>query len=81
MKFNTQYLFALVFAGVGIFQITKGNWLEATLYLLAGAAFTFNTLATAPGLLKYRKPLVIVTWTLIILTALVFLWVLQFRYL
>ncbi|HYG20398.1 MAG TPA: hypothetical protein VD816_15775 [Ohtaekwangia sp.] len=81
MKFNTQYLFALVFFGVGIFQITKGNGMEASLYLLAGASFAFNTLATEPGLAGYRKPLVIVTWTLIILTALVFLWVLQFRYL
>lgn len=76
-----QYLFGLIFIGVGIYQLIKMDLLEACLYLLAGTAFVFNTLATEPRFVAYKKPLVIVTWVLIITVGILFLYLLQFKYL
>ena len=76
-----QYLFGLIFIGVGIYQLVKHDMLEACLYMVAGAAFVFNTLATEPGLFNYKNPLVIVTWTLIIAAGILFLYLLQFKFL
>lgn len=76
-----QYLFGLIFLGVGIFQLIKRDMLEASLYIVAGAAFVFNTLATEPRLFNYKKTLVIITWTLIIAAGVLFLYLLQFKYL
>lgn len=76
-----QYVFGLIFLGVGIYQLVKNDMLEATLYLIAGAAFIFNTLATEPNLFKYKKMLVILTWTLIIAAGVLFLYLLQFKFL
>lgn len=75
-----QYLFAVIFLGIGAYQLYKKDYLEAALYLLAGSAFLFNTLTTEPSLFSYKKILVIITWVLIIVTALVFLYVMQFKY-
>ncbi len=76
-----QYLFGLIFVGVGIYQLVGRDLLEASLYLVAGAAFVFNTLATEPSLFQFRKILVIVTWTLIIGAGILFLYLLQFKFL
>ena len=76
-----QYLFGILFIGFGIYQLVKNDGLEAVLYMTAGAAFIFNTVATEPSLLRFKKPLVVVTWMLIIATGLLFLWLLQFKYL
>ncbi|HEY9007535.1 hypothetical protein [Ohtaekwangia sp.] len=76
-----QYLFGAIFFAVGIYQLYRNDFLEAALYLLAALSFVFNTLATEPKLLAYKKMLVIITWSLIIITALVFLYVLQFKFL
>ena len=62
-----QYLFGVIFVAVGIYQLVKQDTLEATLYIIAGAAFIFNTLAGEPKLSNYSKILVIVTWALIII--------------
>lgn len=78
---NRQYLFALIFMGVGIYQMTKGDVVEASLYLFAGSAFIFNALASEARLQQYKKLLAIITWVLIIVTGLLFLWVIQFKYL
>ena len=78
---NRQYLFGLIFIAVGIYQSTIRDWLEFALYTLAGLAFIVNSLTMEPRLLKYKKPLVIVSWILIISTGVLFLYLLQFKYL
>ncbi len=76
-----QYLFGLIFIGVGIYQVVKQDMLEASLYLVAGSAFIFNTLASDPKFDKHKKALVIITWILIISAGILFLYLLQFRFL
>lgn len=76
-----QYLFGAIFFAVGLFQLYQRDFLEAALYLLAGLSFAFNTLAGEPKLLAYKKTIVIITWVLMITTGLVFLYVLQFKFL
>lgn len=81
MNANTrQYLFGAIFLLVGFYQLYQRDYLEASLYLLAALSFMFNTLAAEPRLAAYKKPLVIITWTLMIATGLVFLYVLQFKF-
>jgi hypothetical protein len=76
-----QYLFGAIFLAVGLYHIYRRDYLEASLYLLAGLSFVFNMLASEPKLIAYKKTLVIITWSLMIITALVFLYVLQFKFL
>lgn len=75
-----QYLFALVFMGVGAYQLYRQDYVEASLYFLAGLAFLFNTLTSEPRLFQYKKTLVAVTWVLIVVTGLAFLYLMQFKY-
>jgi hypothetical protein len=82
MKSRTrQYLFAALFIGFAIYQAVIGDWLEFCLYGVAGLAFIVNTLTFEPKLYPYKKMLVITTWVLIGATGLLFLWMLQFKYL
>jgi hypothetical protein len=74
-----QYGFVAVFIAIGIYQIVKGDYLESSLYFVASLAFILNNLASEPSLIPYKKALVIATWITIGLTALLFLWVLQFN--
>ena len=76
-----QYFFGLIFLGFGIYQLVKKDMLEAALYMIAGAAFIFNTLASEPGLAQYKKVVVIITWVLIISAGILFLYLLQFKFL
>ena len=76
-----QYLFAFIFLGVGIYQLYKQDYLEASLYFLAGVAFISNTLTLEPKLFSYKRVLIPITWTLIIMTAILFLYLMQFKYL
>ena len=76
-----QYLFGLIFLGVGLYQFVKKDILEASLYLTAGAAFIFNTMATEPSFHQYKKGLVIITWTLMVVAGILFLYLLQFKFL
>jgi len=76
-----QYLFGLIFIGVGTYQLVVGDWLEFSLYGLAGAAFIVNALTMEARLVGYRKPLVIMSWVLIGATGILFLYLLQFKYL
>jgi hypothetical protein len=82
MKSQTrQYLFGTVFIAFGIYQVVKLDYLEASLYSIAGLAFIFNTLTFEPKLADYKKPLVIITWGLIGATGILFLYLLQFKFL
>ena len=76
-----QYLFGLIFIGVAIFQLTIRDMLEFSLYGLAGLAFIVNALTLEPRLTPYKKPLVIFSWLLIGVTGILFLYLLQFKYL
>lgn len=76
-----QYLFGLIFIGVGIYQVSAGDLLEFSLYGMAGTAFIVNALTLEPRLSAYKKPLVVFSWVLIIATAILFLYMIQFKYL
>jgi len=76
-----QYLFGLIFIGVGIYQLVIKDYLEFSLYFIAGLAFVVNALTFEPKLFKYKKPLVIFAWLLIGTTGILFLYLLQFKYL
>jgi hypothetical protein len=78
-NFNTQYLFSGFFLLFGAYQMYEGAWLEASLYTLAALAFIFNSLASHKKFERHKKVLVIITWTLMIATALLFVWFLQFK--
>ena len=75
-----QYGFAVIFLGVGIFQLVHHDAMEATLYLLGAFAFVVNNLASNPKLTAYKKPLVITTWVLIAAVGILFLYMLQFKH-
>lgn len=77
---NRQYLFGLIFIGVGIYQLTVKDYLEFSLYAVAGLSFIVNTLTLEPKLIVYKKNLVIVSWVLIITTGLLFLYLIQFKW-
>lgn len=76
-----QYLFGLIFFGFGIYEFMKDDPLEASVYLTAGAAFITNNLISEPRLHRFRKMLVAITWVLIIAASIIFLYVLQFKFL
>lgn len=76
-----QYFFGLIFLAVGVYQLVIGDLLEFSLYALAGTAFIVNCMTMEPGLARYKTPLVIVSWLLIGATGILFLYLLQFKYL
>jgi hypothetical protein len=76
-----QYLFGLIFFGFGVYEFKKNDPLEASVYLTAGLAFIFNNLVSEPRLYNYKRTLVIITWILIIAASVIFLYVLQFKFL
>lgn len=76
-----QYLFGLIFVGVAVYQLTINDTLEFSLYALAGLAFIVNAMTMEPRLMPYKKPLVIFSWLLIAVTGILFLYLLQFKYL
>lgn len=78
---SRQYLFGLIFLGVGIYQLTVKDYLEFGLYSLAGTSFIVNSLTMEPRLTSVKKPLVVVSWILIGATGILFLYLLQFKYL
>jgi hypothetical protein len=78
---NRQYLFGVIFLSVGIYQFIIKDWLEFALYSFAGLSFIVNSLTMEPALLRYKHPLVVVSWVLIISTGILFLYLLQFKYL
>lgn len=76
-----QYLFGALFVAVGIYQFILHEYLETALYSLAGIAFIVNAMTLEARFAAYRKPLVILTWLLIAATGILFLYLLQFKYL
>ena len=77
---NRQYLFGLIFIIFGGYQIFKNHdYLESSLYMVAGLSFVFNATTTEPKLIAYKKVLVLITWALIIAAGILFLYLLQFK--
>jgi hypothetical protein len=76
-----QYLFGAIFIAVGVYQLVIADYLEFCLYALAGLAFIVNALTLEQRMIHYKKPLVIVSWILIGATGILFLYMLQFKYL
>lgn len=76
-----QYLFGGIFLAVAAFEYTRGDYLEMSFYCIAGAAFIINGLSLEPRLVAYKKVLVIIAWVLIISTAVMFLYVIQKKFL
>jgi hypothetical protein len=76
-----QYLFGGLFLAFGIYQAIVGDFLEFSLYGIAGLAFILNASTFEARLLPYKKPLVIITWLFIAATGILFLYLLQFKYL
>ena len=75
-----QYLFGSIFFAVGIYHLWITEYLEASLYCLAGLAFIVNTLTSEPRLAAQKKVLVAISWILIIATSVLFLYLLQSRF-
>lgn len=75
-----QYLFGLIFLGVGMYQLTKRDLLEFALYTVAGLSFIVNALSLEPKLIVYKKTLVALSWILIITTGLLFFYLIQFKW-
>jgi hypothetical protein len=74
------YLFGIALLGIGIYQIFKKDFVEFSLYATAGLSFVVNGLTNESSLAKFKKPLVIVSWIFIGATALLFLYLLQFKF-
>jgi len=74
-----HYVFGIGFFALGLYQLYVQDFAEAALYFLAGLSFTFNTLASDVRLLRFKKVLTVTTWVLIFITALLFLYLLQFK--
>ena len=77
---HRQYLFGLIFIGVGIYQLTVADYLEFSLYVVAGLSFIINALTLEPKLVAHKKNLVILSWVLIITTGLLLLYLIQFKW-
>lgn len=75
-----QYLFGLIFIGVGVYQLTIKDSLEFSLYSIAGLSFIVNALTLEPKLIAHKRNLVIVSWILIITTGLLFFYLIQFKW-
>jgi hypothetical protein len=73
------YLFGIALLGIGIYQIFKNDLVEFSLYATAGLSFVINGLTNEASLAKFKKPLVIVSWIFIGATAVLFLYLLQFK--
>lgn len=78
---SRQYLFGLIFIGVAVYYAVRRDYMEVTLYSLAGLSFIVNSLTMEPRIAAYRKPLVVFSWLLIAVTGILFLYMLQFKYL
>jgi hypothetical protein len=78
---SSQYIFGAIFLGLAIYQMIIQDTFEVLLYALAGITFIINALSMEPRLGSYKKPLVIISWLLIAATGILFLWMLQFKYL
>lgn len=77
-KFITrEYGFSALFYALSVYNLLKPDYLEMTLYLMAGTAFALMGLTKEGKFIKHKKIIDVVLWTLIIFTALYFLFMLR----
>ena len=76
-----QYLFGLIFIGFALYQaINNKDYLEFSLYFTAGLAFIANAMTFETRLEQYKKELIIITWSLILTTGVILLYLIQFKW-
>ncbi|QOI96619.1 MAG: hypothetical protein HRU69_03550 [Flammeovirgaceae bacterium] len=75
-----QYLFGSIFIAFGLYQLYISDYLEFWLYALAGSAFIVNALTNEPRLERVKKLLVILAWLLIVATAILFFYLLRYKF-
>lgn len=75
------YLWGAALIAFGAYNLYQGDAFEFALYALAGVTFIINALPYQPALLPYRRILVIASWIFIFATAVLFLYMLQFKFL
>lgn len=75
-----QYLFGSIFIVFGGYQFYISDLLEFSLYVCAGSAFICNALVAEPKLQSWKKPLVFITWGLIIAATLLFFYLLRYKF-
>ncbi|MBT1703576.1 hypothetical protein [Chryseosolibacter indicus] len=76
-----HYLFGVIFIVIAIIQLIRKEYLEFSLYAVAGVTFIVNTLTSEAKLYHIKKQLVILTWILMVVTGILFLYLLQAEYL
>ena len=74
------YLFAAGLLAVAIYQVAQNDLLESSLYFCAALTFAVNGLTGEPTLAAHKKILVIVSWLLIGASAVLFLYLMQFKF-
>jgi hypothetical protein len=74
-----QYLFGALFFCAGLYQAYIHDYIEFSLFAVAGLTFVVNALTFEPKLKPYKKTLVIFSWILIFTTGILFLYLLQFK--
>jgi hypothetical protein len=74
------YLFAAALFVVAIYQVMQKDLLESSLYFCAALTFVVNGLTGEPKFAAQKKPLTIVSWLLIVVTAVLFLYLMQFKF-
>jgi hypothetical protein len=77
---SRQYIFGLIFIAFGAYQLYLPSYLEFSLYASAGAAFICNALVSEPRLHAHKKILVIITWMLIVAAAVLFFYLIRYKY-
>jgi hypothetical protein len=75
-----SYIFGVALLAIGFYQVYLKDFLEFALYGLAGIAFIVNALTYEPALERFKKSLVIASWIFILATGVMFLYVLQFKF-
>ncbi|MDL5047658.1 hypothetical protein QQ054_16705 [Oscillatoria amoena NRMC-F 0135] len=75
-----QYVFGSIFIMFGIYQLYINDLLEFWLYTLAGAAFIVNALTGEVRLEQYKKPLIVLSWLLIVATGILFFYLLRYKF-
>jgi hypothetical protein len=74
------YLYGAALFAVGIYQVVQKDLLESSLYFCAALTFALNGMTSEPSFAAYKKALTIASWIFIIATAVLFLYLMQFKF-
>jgi hypothetical protein len=76
-KLSTQYLVGIAMLFFSLYQLSKPDFWEATLYLSAGLAFISMGLIKDNVFEQHKKLLTIVSWALIIISGFMLLFLIR----